>query len=133
MNRAAIDGKSAVGQMHQTVRKLEDNICQVVLGKRPIARMCLTALLAGEHILLEDVPGVGKTLLGKALSNSVHGKFSRLQFTPDLLPSDIVGSSVYNSNTGNFTFNKGPIFGNFILADEINRTPHGHKARCWKP
>jgi MoxR-like ATPase len=109
--------------MHQTVRRLEDNICQVVLGKRPVARLCLAALLAGEHILLEDVPGVGKTLLGKALSNSVDGKFARLQFTPDLLPSDIIGSSIYNSNTGSFTFSKGPIFANFVLADEINRAP----------
>jgi MoxR-like ATPase len=109
--------------MHESARRLEDNICQVVLGKREVARMCLTALFAGEHVLLEDVPGVGKTLLGKAISQSVDGKFCRLQFTPDLLPSDIVGSSIYNSSSGTFSFSMGPIFANFILADEINRAP----------
>jgi MoxR-like ATPase len=81
------------------------------------------ALLSNEHILLEDVPGVGKTLVGKALARSVHGKFCRLQFTPDLLPSDIVGSSVYNNQSGEFAFDRGPIFANIVLADEINRTP----------
>ena len=77
----------------------------------------------GEHVLLEDVPGVGKTLMAKALAKSVSGIFSRIQFTPDLLPSDIVGSSVYNTNQGTFSFNKGPIFANIVLADEVNRTP----------
>jgi MoxR-like ATPase len=112
-----------LGELFSVVRKLEDNISQVVLGKRDVARMCLTALLAGEHVLLEDVPGVGKTLMGKALAQSVAGKFCRIQFTPDLLPSDIVGSTVFNSTTGEFSFNRGPIFCNFVLADEINRAP----------
>jgi MoxR-like ATPase len=80
-------------------------------------------MLAGEHILLEDVPGVGKTLMGKALSHSVNGSFARIQFTPDLLPSDILGSSVYNAAESKFVFKKGPIFRNFVLADEINRAP----------
>ncbi|MEK6233588.1 MAG: MoxR family ATPase, partial [Planctomycetales bacterium] len=79
-------------------------------------------LLANGHILLEDVPGVGKTLLAKALSQSVQGEFSRLQLTPDLLPSDIVGSSVYNNQTGEFVYKPGPLFANIVLADEINRT-----------
>lgn len=85
--------------------------------------MCLVALLAGEHILLEDVPGVGKTLLGKALAKSVDGEFCRIQFTPDLLPSDIVGSTVFNAKTSEFVYNRGPIFANVVLADEINRAP----------
>ncbi|MEQ8791816.1 MAG: MoxR family ATPase [Pirellulaceae bacterium] len=96
---------------------------KVVLGKTEIVRMCLVALLAGEHVLLEDVPGVGKTLVGKALARSLAGIFCRLQFTPDLLPSDIVGSSVFNAKSSEFHYNRGPIFANIVLADEINRAP----------
>jgi MoxR-like ATPase len=102
---------------------LERNMAHVVLGKIEVIRMCLVALLAGEHVLLEDVPGVGKTLVAKALSKSVHGTFCRIQFTPDLLPSDIVGSSIYDAHSSQFHFNQGPIFANVVLADEINRTP----------
>ncbi len=105
------------------IDQLEGNISEAVFGKEEAVRMCLVALLAGEHLLLEDVPGVGKTLMAKALARSVSGSFARIQFTPDLLPSDIVGSSVYNANQGTFTFNRGPLFNNIILADEINRTP----------
>jgi MoxR-like ATPase len=95
----------------------------VVLGKPEVVRKCLVALLAGEHVLLEDVPGVGKTLVGKALAKSLSGDFCRLQFTPDLLPSDIVGSSLFNSKTSEFEYKRGPIFANVVLADEINRAP----------
>jgi MoxR-like ATPase len=105
------------------INDLERNMAQVVLGKVGVIRMCLVALMAGEHVLLEDVPGVGKTLVAKALSRSVHGTFCRIQFTPDLLPSDIVGSSIYDAPSGQFHFNRGPIFANVVLADEINRTP----------
>ncbi len=110
-------------ELQSLVAQLESNVGRVVRGKREVVRMCLVALLSNEHILLEDVPGVGKTLVGKALARSVHGKFCRLQFTPDLLPSDIVGSSVYNNQSGEFAFDRGPIFANIVLADEINRTP----------
>jgi len=109
--------------LHYLVKELEDNVCRVVLGKRDIVRLCLVGLLAGEHVLLEDVPGVGKTLIGKALARSVAGHFSRVQFTPDLLPSDICGSSVFHSQADEFVFHKGAIFSNFVLADEINRAP----------
>ncbi len=105
------------------IAQLEDNVCSVVLGKREVVRRCLVALLAGEHLLLEDVPGVGKTLVGKALARSISGEFRRLQFTPDLLPSDIVGGSVFNSQTSEFLFREGPLFANVVLADEINRAP----------
>jgi len=110
-------------ELQQSTNALLENIAKVVLGKRDVARLCLVALLADEHILLEDVPGVGKTLMGKALSRSVDGSFCRVQFTPDLLPSDIVGSSIYNTQQSEFVFNHGPIFSNFVLADEINRAP----------
>ncbi|WP_145177796.1 AAA family ATPase [Rubripirellula lacrimiformis] len=96
---------------------------RVVLGKPDVVQMLTVALLAGEHVLLEDVPGVGKTLAAKALAQSIHGSFSRLQFTPDLLPSDITGSMIYRSDTREFEFSPGPIFANVILADEINRAP----------
>ncbi|MDX1945306.1 MAG: MoxR family ATPase [Pirellulaceae bacterium] len=98
-------------------------MCRVVLGKAEVVRWCLVALLSGEHLLLEDVPGVGKTLVAKALARSVAGDFCRLQFTPDLLPSDILGSSVYDAKQGSFIFHRGPIFANIVLADEINRAP----------
>lgn len=95
---------------------------QVVFGKPDVVRLCVVALMAGEHVLLEDVPGVGKTLIARALAQSVAGDFCRIQFTPDMLPSDIVGSSLYNQQTHEFTFSRGPIFANIVLADEINRT-----------
>lgn len=103
------------------LERLERNIESVVLGKRDVVRRILVALLAGEHLLLEDVPGVGKTLLAKAIAKSIAGKFTRVQFTPDLLPSDIIGSSIYHE--GEFKFSPGPIFANVVLGDEINRAP----------
>ncbi len=111
-----------ITEVQGLVASLEQHINQVVLGKPEVVRLCVVALLAGEHVLLEDVPGVGKTLVGKALARSVSGRFCRIQFTPDLLPSDIVGSSLFNSKTSEFVFNPGPIFANVVLADEINRT-----------
>ncbi len=107
----------------ETSRRLRENIEQVVLGKPDVVQMLTVALLADEHILLEDVPGVGKTLAAKALAMSIDGVFNRLQFTPDLLPSDITGSMVYRSDTREFEFSPGPIFANVVLADEINRAP----------
>ena len=104
------------------VAQLEANMGQVVLGKSEVVRLCIVAMLSGEHVLLEDVPGVGKTLVGKALARSVSGEFYRIQFTPDLLPSDILGTSVYDAKAGTFNYLKGPIFANIVLADEINRT-----------
>jgi len=111
------------------IRQLEANMGQVVLGKADVVRLCVVALLAGEHVLLEDVPGVGKTLVGKALARSVSGEFRRIQFTPDLLPADITGSSVFDAKQQEFVFTRGPIFANVVLADEINRTtPRTHSA-----
>src|SRR6476619_7370934 len=110
-------------QLHRLIAQLEANMAEVVLGKADVVRWCLVALLSGEHVLLEDVPGVGKTLVAKALAKSVAGEFCRLQFTPDLLPSDILGSSVFDSKQGQFVFHRGPIFAHIVLADEINRAP----------
>ncbi|WP_145291250.1 AAA family ATPase [Rosistilla oblonga] len=96
---------------------------KVVLGKPEVVRSLLIAVLAGEHVLLDDVPGVGKTLAAKALARSLDGVFTRVQFTPDLLPSDIVGSNLYRTDLHEFEFNQGPVFANVVLADEINRAP----------
>jgi MoxR-like ATPase len=110
-------------ELQNLVNELESNIGQVVLGKTEVVRLCIVALLAGDHVLLEDVPGVGKTLIGKALAKSISAAFCRIQFTADLLPSDITGGNVFNQQTGQFVHTRGPIFANIILADEINRTP----------
>ncbi len=106
----------------QAVEALERNIRSVYLGHLKSVELLLTGLLARGHVLIEDVPGVGKTVLARALARSVDCKFSRIQLTPDLLPSDVLGVSVYNPQSQTFDFKPGPIFANIVLADEINRT-----------
>ena len=100
---------------------LRENLAKVIKGKADAIRLLITALGAGGNILMEDVPGVGKTTLAKALASSIDGKFSRVQFTPDLLPSDILGNSIYNQQEAKFFFRPGPVFANILLADEVNR------------
>lgn len=108
--------------MHPAIERVLGNIERVMIGKRNVAELSLVALLAGGHVLLEDVPGVGKTMMVRALAKSVGAAFKRIQFTPDLLPSDVTGVSIYNPKEMEFQFRPGPIMGNIILADEINRT-----------
>ena len=100
-----------------------ENVSRVIVGKDDAIEDVIVAVLAGGHILLEDVPGVGKTMLARSISRSIDCEFSRIQFTPDLLPSDVTGVNVYNQQTGTFEFQPGPVFGNIVLGDEINRAP----------
>ncbi|MDD5015633.1 MAG: MoxR family ATPase [Atribacterota bacterium] len=102
--------------------KISENINKVIVGKNKAIELILVALLAEGHLLLEDVPGVGKTLIARSLARSIGGKFRRIQFTPDLLPSDITGFNIYNQKEGQFIFQPGPVMSNILLADEINRT-----------
>lgn len=106
---------------HPDLLTLRQNLTQVIYGKPECIDILIVALLAGGSVLIEDVPGVGKTTLAKALAKSIDAHFSRIQFTPDLLPADILGSSIYNPVTGKFKFDQGPVFCNILLADEINR------------
>ncbi len=101
--------------------RIIDNVGTVIRGKRSVARDCVVALLAGGHLIIEDFPGVGKTMLAKALALSIRCRFSRIQFTPDLLPSDVTGVNIFNQKNEEFDFRPGPIFANIVLADEINR------------
>ncbi|GAW92180.1 AAA family ATPase [Calderihabitans maritimus] len=101
--------------------RIVDNISQVLVGKEEAAKLCLTAILAGGHILLEGGPGVGKTVLAKALARSMGCTYRRIQFTPDLMPSEITGVSIYNQKTGDFEYKPGPVMTQVLLADEINR------------
>jgi len=112
-----------------TARNIVENISKVIVGKTPVIERALAAIIAQGHILIEDVPGVGKTMLAKSISTSIGCSFKRIQFTPDLLPSDIVGVSIYNQSTGEFQFRPGPVMAQMVLADEINRaTPKTQSA-----
>ncbi|EKN70769.1 MoxR family ATPase [Schinkia azotoformans] len=109
-------------QLHPVIEKIALNIEKVIIGKREEVTLCLVALLAQGHVLLEDVPGVGKTMMVRSLAKSINATFKRIQFTPDLMPSDVTGISIYNPKELKFEYRPGPIMGNIVLADEINRT-----------
>ncbi len=125
-------GNRASGEiyhMRQSIEQLTENLGRTIVGKTDAIRLVLVALLAGGHALLEDVPGVGKTLLAKSLARSIDGRFQRIQCTPDLLPTDITGTNIWNQGSREFEFLPGPVFANILLADEINRaTPRTQSA-----
>jgi len=109
-------------RIKETVERLRENVSRVIKGKDPVIEDVIRCLVAGGHVLIEDLPGLGKTTLAYCLSRSIDCSFSRIQFTSDLLPSDVIGVSVYDDSMREFVFKKGPIFANIVLADEINRT-----------
>jgi MoxR-like ATPase len=116
------DAVAALPLSVERLVRLEETLGQVLRGKQDVVRLSLVCLLARGHLLIEDVPGVGKTTLANGLARSVSGEFQRLQFTSDMLPSDILGVTVYNAHAQTFDFKRGPVFTNFLLADEINRS-----------
>jgi MoxR-like ATPase len=112
-----------VSEATDVSRSIIENVSRVIVGKDEAIKDVLIGVLAGGHLLLEDVPGVGKTMLARSIARSIDCEFSRIQFTPDLLPTDVTGVNVYNQQTGSFEFQPGPVFGNVVLGDEINRAP----------
>jgi len=130
--KIALDPGVAESQGQETrilLDRLQDNIARVLIGKPDTIRMTLVTLLAEGHLLIEDVPGIGKTLLAKALARSLDCSFHRIQFTPDLLPSDLIGTTIFHQPSGEFVFKEGPLFTQVVLADEINRaTPRTQSA-----
>jgi MoxR-like ATPase len=112
---------SAIDSFGNTFNALVSNVETVIQGKRDVVELLVLAMVSEGHVLIEDVPGVGKTQLAKSLARSIHGRFNRIQFTPDLLPSDVTGVSIWDRNAGHFEFQPGPFFANIVVGDEINR------------
>ncbi|MCO5239085.1 MAG: MoxR family ATPase [Chitinophagaceae bacterium] len=123
MDENIFNNRTDLSPLHEAVTRMRNEIGKVIIGQQEMVKLILTALLSDGHVLIEGVPGVAKTLTARLLAKCIALQFSRIQFTPDLMPSDVLGTSVFNPREGSFQFKHGPIFGNIILADEINRAP----------
>lgn len=123
MEENLFEQRTDLSQLHQSVNQLKSEIGKVIVGQDQMVELLLAGILADGHILIEGVPGVAKTLTAKLLSRTISVNFSRIQFTPDLMPSDVIGTSIFNPGQSNFQFKPGPVFSNIVLIDEINRAP----------
>lgn len=120
--RVKLEEGNLVSEKHVQIQGVIEEVSKVIVGKEDVIQLTLSAFLAGGHVLYEDVPGIGKTMLARALSRVMDFSFNRIQFTPDMMPSDLIGVSIYNASKSEFEFKQGPLFADMILADEINRT-----------
>src|SRR5262245_33903206 len=123
MSATTVPAQEEVQRASAWIQGLRTSVNQVIVGQESLLQGLLIGLLTDGHVLLEGVPGLAKTLAVSSLAKAVHGTFARLQFTPDLLPSDLIGTEIYNARDGSFTVRRGPLFANFVLADEVNRAP----------
>lgn len=123
MSNLEFQSRIDFSELNQSVQQIREQIGRVIVGQHQMIEQMIVAILANGHILVEGVPGVAKTLSAKLLAKTIDAQFSRIQFTPDLMPSDVLGTSVYLPTTGKFEFKKGPVFSNIVLIDEINRSP----------
>lgn len=120
---APFENRLPLNELNHAAYRIRDEINKVIVGQERVLDLLLTAIIANGHVLIEGVPGIAKTMMAKLISKSVAADFSRIQFTPDLMPTDVLGTMVFNAGTSKFEFNKGPIFSNLVLIDEINRAP----------
>ena len=123
MEENIFEQRTDLSSLQSSVQTLKDELGKVIVGQEQMVELLLAAMLADGHVLIEGVPGVAKTLTAKLLSKSIAVGFSRIQFTPDLMPSDVIGTSIFNPKESSFQFKQGPIFSNIVLIDEINRAP----------
>ncbi|TCD27874.1 MoxR family ATPase [Pedobacter psychrodurus] len=123
MEQEQFNPRTDLSALNEAVNQIRNVLGNIIIGQKQVIDFLIVGLLADGHILIEGVPGVAKTLSAKLLAKSIDAQFSRVQFTPDLMPSDVLGTPIFNTKTGDFEFRKGPIFGNIILVDEINRAP----------
>ena len=123
MEESKFQSRIDLSDVHEAVNKIKVEFKKIIVGQEEVINLLIASVLADGHVLIEGVPGIAKTLIAKILAKTISSGFCRIQFTPDLMPSDIIGTSIFNMKTSEFEFNKGPIFSNIILIDEINRAP----------